>query len=45
MIRVGDKVYHFMNMNRIGEVLELITKTNKTWMVGGTMSENPFVKI
>ena len=46
MIRVGDKVAHFLNMGRIGVVLEIIRKRNtKTWMVGGTASETTTAKI
>ena len=46
MIRVGDKVAHFLNMNRVGIVLEIIRKkNNKTWMIGGTASETTTAKI
>ena len=46
MIRVGDRVAHFMNMKRVGVVLEIFRKRNtKTWMVGGTASEVTLAKI
>lgn len=36
MIKLGDKVYHWQEMNKIGEVIEIIKDKNNQMTVGGT---------
>jgi hypothetical protein len=38
MIKVGDKVAPFSQMNLTGVVVDLIQEQVTTWMVGGTAS-------
>jgi hypothetical protein len=40
MIKVGDKVALFMQMNRVGIAVELREAKVETWMVGGAMSKS-----
>ena len=36
MIKKGDRVYHWQEMNEIGRVVEIFTKKNNQLTVGGT---------
>lgn len=42
MIKVGDKVYHWQTINRIGTVLKINTVTNNQMTVGGTTDSRVF---
>ena len=44
-IKVGDHVCLFSRMNKVGVVLEVYTKKNTTWLVGGAMSKTSYVKV
>ena len=46
MIKIGDKVYYWQTINRIGTVIEVITdSTGNTMTVGGTTTTRVFYKI
>ena len=46
MIKVGDKVYHWQTINKIGTVTEIITDSNKDVLtVGGTTSVRVYYRI
>lgn len=45
MIRLGDKVYHYQTMNRVGTVVDIITERNNQLTVGGTSEARVYVKI
>lgn len=42
MIKVGDKVYHWQTINRIGTVIKINTVTNNQMTVGGTTDSRVF---
>ena len=45
MIKVGDKVYHFQSMNRIGILSEIKMVKNNQMTVGGTTDTRRFYVI
>ena len=45
MIRLGDKVYYYQTMNRVGTVVDIITERNNQLTVGGTSEATVYVKI
>jgi len=45
MIKVGDKVHHFMEMNNHGRVVNTIVEKNSLLTTGGTSSSNVFVVV
>lgn len=45
MIKIGDKVYYFQTMNRVGTVVEIITEKNNQLTVGGTSEARVYIKI
>ena len=45
MIRLGDKVYYYQTMNRVGTVVDIITERNNQLTVGGTSEARVYVKI
>ena len=45
MIKIGDKVYYYQTMNRVGVVVDIITETNNQLTVGGTSEARVYVKI
>jgi len=44
-IKIGDKVYPYNMMSKVGTVTEIYTKSHDTWMVGGSMSQTLYVKV
>ena len=44
MFKVGEKVCHFMQMNKIGTIIEIQEIKNNSWFVGGT-SDSRFILI
>ena len=45
MIKIGDKVYYYQTMNRIGTVVNIITEKNNQLTVGGTSAARVYVKV
>ena len=45
MIKIGDKVYYFQTMNRVGTVVDIISERNNQLTVGGTSSARVYVKV
>lgn len=45
MIKIGDKVYYYQTMNRIGTVVDILTERNNQLTVGGTSEAKVYVKI
>ena len=45
MIKIGDKVYYYQTMNRVGVVVDIITESNNQLTVGGTSESRVYVKI
>lgn len=46
MIKIGDKVYHWQTINKIGAVKEIISDNRKNILtVGGTTSVRVFYRI
>lgn len=45
MIKVGDKVYFYQTMNRIGTVIEIVTSMNNQLTVGGTTEARVYVRV
>ena len=45
MIKIGDKVYYFQTMDRVGTVVDIITERNNQLTVGGTSSSRVYVKV
>ena len=45
MIKIGDKVYYYQTMNKIGTVINIITEKNNQLTVGGTSEARVFVEV
>tara|TARA_B100001057_G_scaffold453459_1_gene498276 strand:- start:1123 stop:1320 length:198 start_codon:yes stop_codon:yes gene_type:complete len=45
MIKIGDRVYYYQTMNKIGTVIDIITERNNQLTVGGTSESRVYVKI
>lgn len=45
MIKIGDKVYYYQTMNRIGTVIDIITEKNNQLTVGGTSEARVYIVI
>ena len=45
MIKIGDKVYYFQTMNRVGTVVDIITERNNQLTVGGTTEARVYYRI
>ena len=45
MIKIGDKVYYYQTMNRVGTVVDIITERNNQLTVGGTSEARVYVKV
>ena len=45
MIKIGDKVYYYQTMNRVGTIVEIITEKNNQLTVGGTSEARVFVRV
>ena len=46
MIKIGDKVYYWQTINRIGTVIEVISDSaDNTMTVGGTTTTKIYYKI
>lgn len=45
MIKIGDRVYFYQNMNRVGTVIDVITKSNNQLTVGGTTEARVYIKV
>jgi hypothetical protein len=45
MIKVGDKVHHFMEMHKHGKVVDTIVESNSLLTTGGTSSSNVFMVV
>ena len=45
MIKIGDKVYYYQTMNRIGRVVNIITEKNNQLTVGGTSEARVYVEV
>tara|TARA_Y100000034_G_C6872791_1_gene398724 strand:+ start:1288 stop:1482 length:195 start_codon:yes stop_codon:yes gene_type:complete len=45
MIKVGDKVTLWENINKVGIVLEVFHKPVNTWFVGGTAGTKSIAKV
>ena len=45
MIKIGDKVYYYQTMNRVGTVVDIITEKNNQLTVGGTTQARVYVKV
>ena len=43
MVRIGDKVYHFMNMRDIGSVIDIRLEGSNIHLEGGTSQQQVFV--
>ena len=43
MIKVGDKVHHFMEMHKHGKVVDVIVENNSLLTTGGTSSSKVFM--
>lgn len=45
MIKIGDKVYHWQRINKIGIVQEILREGNRQLTVGGTTDARIYYKI
>lgn len=45
MIKIGDKVYYYQTMNKIGTVINIITEKNNQLTVGGTSEARVYVEV
>ncbi len=45
MIKIGDKVYYYQTMNKVGIVIDIITERNNQLTVGGTSEARVYVKV
>lgn len=45
MIKLGDKVYYYQTMNRVGTVVNIITERNSQLTVGGTSEARVYIEI
>ena len=45
MIKIGDKVYYYQTMNKVGTVINIITERNNQLTVGGTSESRVFVEV
>ena len=45
MIKIGDKVYYYQTMNKVGTVVNIITERNNQLTVGGTTEAKVFVEV
>ena len=45
MIKIGDKVYYYQTMNRVGTVVDIITEKNNQLTVGGTSEARVYIVI
>ena len=45
MIKIGDKVYYFQTMNRVGTVTNIITESNNQLTVGGTTEARVYIEV
>ena len=45
MIKLGDKVYYYQTMNRVGTVVDIITERNNQLTVGGTSEARVYVVV
>ena len=45
MIKIGDKVYYYQTMNKIGTVTNIITERNNQMTVGGTTDSRVYVEV
>ncbi len=45
MIKIGDKVYYYQTMNKVGTVIDIITESNNQLTVGGTTEARVYVKV
>tara|TARA_B100001121_G_C18593300_1_gene575741 strand:+ start:876 stop:1073 length:198 start_codon:yes stop_codon:yes gene_type:complete len=45
MIKVGDKVYHWQEMNKVGVVVEILRDKNNQMTVGGTTDVRVYYKV
>ena len=45
MIKIGDKVYYYQTMNKVGIVIDIITERNNQLTVGGTSESRVYVKV
>lgn len=45
MLRVGDKVYKWNEMHKVGTVERLVEKTINTWLIGGAASKGLFASV
>ena len=45
MIKIGDRVYYYQTMNKIGTVVNIITENNNQLTVGGTTSAKVYVEV
>ena len=43
--KVGMRVYHYLNMHKPGEIVELKRVKNNTWLTEGTSQERLSAKI
>jgi len=45
MIKIGDRVYYYQTMNKVGTVINIITERNNQLTVGGTSESRVFVEV
>ena len=45
MLRVGDKVYKWDEMYKVGTVERLVEKKINTWLIGGAASKGLFASV
>lgn len=45
MIKIGDRVYFYQTMHRIGTVIDIITTSNNQLTVGGTTEARVYIKV
>lgn len=45
MIKLGEKVYHFQTMNRIGTVVGIFSDKSNVMTTGGTTASRVFIKV
>ena len=45
MIKLGDKVYHWQEMNNVGIITEVISSKNNQMTVGGTTDVRIYYKV
>lgn len=38
MFKIGDKVHHFMELNKCGTIIKILTENNSLLTAGGTTS-------